>query len=298
MAPGGDAIRFLSDIDTEVKALTDLPARAEAPVVRELHRSDLVAAVAVSGDMPLHQLEDYALSLKDRLMGLADVAEIKIHGLSRRQWQVEVARDVLSQHGLSARELAARVARQSIDVPLGTLETRDRDVLLRFTDRRRSLRELATLVVVSGERGGELTLGDIATLREVGERQEEQVWFNGERALVLEVNKTLRGDSLSVMGDLTALVEAERRRFGGGVRLTLTQDMTSIVRDRLQMLIENGLMGLVLVVLVMSLFFRPRLDLPRLHGRFSAWVSSRHGELWYRVIHRRRGGCHALADGG
>ncbi len=72
MAPGGDAIRFMSDIDTEVNALTDLPRRAERPVVRELHRSDLVAAVAVSGDMSIRNLEIYALSLEDRLLTLPE----------------------------------------------------------------------------------------------------------------------------------------------------------------------------------------------------------------------------------
>jgi multidrug efflux pump subunit AcrB len=273
MLPGGDASRFVSDIDAEVNALTDLPARAERPVVRELHRRDLVAAVAVSGDMPPGQLEDYALSLEDRIMALADVAGVEIRGLSQRQWQVEVSRDVLGQYGLSARDLAAQVARQSIDMPLGTLETRDRDILLRFTDQRRSLRELAQLVVVSGETGGELALGEIATLREVGERPEEQVWFNGQRALVLEVSKSRRGDALNVRDDLLALVESERLRLDG-VRLTLTQDMTRIVRDRLQMLVGNGLTGLVLVVLVMSLFFRPRLALWAVLGLPAAFMGA------------------------
>jgi multidrug efflux pump subunit AcrB len=274
MAPGGDPIRFLTDVDAEVNALTDLPARAERPVVRELHRSDLVAAVAVSGDMSLRQLENYASSLEDRLMALPGVAGIEVRGRSQRQWQVEVPREVLGQYGLSARDLAARVARQSIDMPLGTLETRDRDILMRFTDQRRSLRELEALVVVSGQKGGELTLGDIATLREVGERAEEQVWFNGERAVVLEVSKTLRGDALDVMNDLAALVASERRRMDGGVRLTLTQDMTSIVRDRLRMLIANGFMGLALVVLVMSLFFRPRLALWTVLGLPAAFMGA------------------------
>lgn len=68
MSAGGDAIRFLNEIDTEVNAITELPARADSPVVRELHRSDMVAAVAVSGDMPMHQLEDYALRLEERIM--------------------------------------------------------------------------------------------------------------------------------------------------------------------------------------------------------------------------------------
>lgn len=274
MLAGGDAIRFLNDIDTEVNALTDLPERAEDPVVRELNRSDLVAAVAVSGDMPLDQLEDYALRLEDRLMALHGVANVAIHGLSQRQWQVEVPREVLAQHGLSARELARRIASQSIDMPLGTLETRDRDIQLRFTDQRRSLDELKGVVVVSDAKGGELTLGDIASLTQVGEREEEQIRFNGERAVVLEVSKTLRDDSLEVMADLAALVESERQRFGEGVRLSLTQDMTTIVRDRLQMLVSNGIMGLLLVIVVMSLFFRPRLALWAVLGLPAAFMGA------------------------
>ncbi len=273
MESGGDPIRFINDIDTEVNAITDLPARTEPPVVRELHRSDLVAAVAVTGDMPPGHLEEYALGLEERIMTLSGVAGVTIRGRSQRQWQVEVPRDTLRKYGLSARELAGRLARQSIDMPLGTLETRDREILLRFTDQRRSPRELANLVVVSGKGGGELTLGEIATLREVGEFPEEKVQFNGKRALVLEVSKTLRDDSLDFMDELTALIQTERRRFDG-VRLTITQDMTSIVRDRLQMLVANGLMGLVLVVLVMSLFFRPRLALWAVLGLPAAFMGA------------------------
>ncbi|MCW8907081.1 MAG: efflux RND transporter permease subunit [Sedimenticola sp.] len=261
MQAGGSPIRFLNDMDTEVKAITDLPERAEVPVVRELHRSDLVAAVAVSGDMPLYQLEDYALRLEERIMTLPGVASVNIHGLSQRQWQVEASREVLGQYGLSARDLAARIGQQNIDMPLGTLETGERDIQLRFTDQRRTLDELKRLVMISDRHGGELTLGEIATLKQVGETEEEKVRFNGEAALVLEVSKSLRDDSLRVMDSLTDLVERERHRMGDGVRLNLTQDMTSIVRDRLRMLVNNGVMGLVLVVLVMGLFFRPRLAL-------------------------------------
>ncbi|GGE60879.1 acriflavin resistance protein [Streptosporangium jomthongense] len=261
MEAAGHPIRFLNDIDTEVNALTDLPARAERPIVRELHRSDLVAAVAVYGDMAPNQLEDYAFQLEERIMSLPGVAQVTLEGLSQRQWQVEVSRAMLAQYGLSASDLALRLRQQSVDVPLGTLETPDRDILLRFTDQRRSLQELADLVVVSGGGGGELTLGQIATLRETGEQPEAQIYFNNQRAVVLEVSKTLRDDSLNVLDELTTLIDAERQRVDGPIQLTLTQNMTSIVRERLEMLISNGIGGLVLVVVVMGLFFRPRLAL-------------------------------------
>ncbi|MFB6260265.1 MAG: efflux RND transporter permease subunit, partial [Thiohalorhabdaceae bacterium] len=172
------------------------------------------------------------------------------------------------------RELAGRIGSQNVDMPLGTLETPERDVQLRFTDQRRSLSELRDLVVVSDREGGELTLGDLATIDQIPERKEEKVRFNGDRAVVLEVSKTLRDDSLRVMDRLTELVEAERQRFGSGVNLAVTQDMTTIVRDRLQMLVENGVIGLLLVLVVMSLFFRPRLALWGILGLPAAFMGA------------------------
>ncbi|MBK5929745.1 efflux RND transporter permease subunit [Halochromatium salexigens] len=274
MEPGGDALRFRSDIETAVRAIRHLPARAETPIVRSLHQSDLVAAVAISGALPLAQLEEVARGLEDRILRLSGVAEVQIQGLSQRQWQVEVPRDLLAQHGLSARALAQLIARQNIDLPLGILEGNDRELLLRFTDQRRSLRALADLVVVADAEGGELTLGQLAKLSQVGERAEEQIHFNGERALVLEVSKGLRDDALRVFAALEALVAEEQVRLGTGMQLTLTQDMTSIVRDRLRMLVSNGLMGLLLVVLVMSLFFRPRLALWAVLGLPAAFAGA------------------------
>ncbi|MDX9895440.1 MAG: efflux RND transporter permease subunit [Desulfofustis sp.] len=274
MEPNGDVIRFRNDIESEINALNDLPDRSEKPVIREMHRTDLVGSLAVSGNLPLSQLENYVLELEERLLTLPGVAAIRIRGLSNRQWQVEMERDVLAQYGLSARELAQRLSRQNIDMPLGILETAERDILLRFTDQRRSLADLETLVVVADHLGGELTLGEMATIREVGEHPEELVWFNGQRALVLEISKSLHGDSLQVMEDIKALRQAEEQRLHRLINLAITQDMTSIVRDRLQMLVKNGITGLILVLVVMSLFFRPRLALWAVLGLPAAFAGA------------------------
>lgn len=261
MTDGGDFARLLDDIDTEVGAIDDLPERAEAPVIRERHRTDLVAAVAVTGPMPPGHLKDYAETLQDRLLRLPGVARVDLRGFSQRQLQVRIPRAVLRQHGLSAGELARRIAEQNVDLPGGTLETRERDVLLRFTDERRSAAALAELVVLAGEGGGELRLGDIARIRDGFEHAEERIHFNGGRAAVLEVSKARAEDALDVLARLRELIAAERARVPEGLTLTLTQDNTTIVRDRLRMLLENGVLGLLLVLAVMSAFFRPRFAL-------------------------------------
>ncbi|WP_206455101.1 efflux RND transporter permease subunit [Aurantimonas marina] len=259
MTADGIPSQFLDDIKSEVESITDFPDLADSPVIRELHRTDLVAAVAVSGDMRLVDLERYAEQLKDALLALPDVADVTTRGSSQRQWQVEVSADLLRQYGLSVRDIAEAIERQNVDLPLGTLETRQADVQLRFTDQRRRIEELADLIVIAGPSAAELRLGDIADLTEGFESAEEKILFNGERALVLDVYKSGRDDALNVMDRLQEFVADEQSRRGATVRLTLTTDMTSIVRDRLAMLIQNGIMGLGLVALVMSLFFRARM---------------------------------------
>jgi multidrug efflux pump subunit AcrB len=223
-----------------------------------LHRTDLVVAVAVTGPMSVNHLKSYAEDLQDRLLALSGVAQVDIRGFSGRELQIDISRAVLKQHGLSVRDIARLVAQQNIDRPAGTIEASSQDVLLRFTDERRSPAALAELVVLAGEGGGELRLGDLATITSGFERSEDKILFNSERAALLEVRKARGDDALDVLARVQNFLAGERDARPQ-LQFAITQDTTTIVRDRLQMLVENGAIGLVLVLLVMAVFFRPRL---------------------------------------
>ncbi|WBU40523.1 MULTISPECIES: efflux RND transporter permease subunit [Marinobacter] len=274
MAPQGDMGRFLDDIRTEIEALTDLPEEAENPIIRELYRTSLVAAIAVYGPMSFSHLEAYTSQLEDRLFAMDGVADVIPVGLSQRQWHIEVSRDLLRQYGLGVRDIARAINSQNLDMPLGTIETDSQDIQLRFVDERRSLHALAELPVIGGAAGAVLTLGDIATITEAHEREEERVDFNGQRAIILEIHKNRHDDALRVMDSLEAFIDEEKASHGGNVELKITQNMTSIVEDRLQMLVGNGITGLLLVGLVMALFFRPRLAFWALFGLPTAFAGA------------------------
>lgn len=262
MSAPGDAASFMEDLRGEVAAITNLPDRADPPVVRALHRTDFVTALGITGDMPLPHLELYAAGLQDRLRALPGVADVTLSGFGARQYRIEVPAEVLRQHGLTLEGLARQIGAQSVDLPGGSLETDARELRLRFTDERRSVRELESLVVVSAASGGELTLGQIARIELAFDRPEARVMLDGVQAAVLDIHKNSGADALRVLDAVQAALAAERAAHPQGLRLVIVQDMTSIIRDRLAMLVENGLIGLVLVILVMSLFFRPA---------FAAW---------------------------
>ncbi|MDP4033621.1 MAG: efflux RND transporter permease subunit [Pseudorhodobacter sp.] len=257
MTAGGDALRFVNDLRTEVTAIDSFPDRADPPVVRDLHRTDLVASVAIAGDLPPRELDLYAAALADRIAALPDVARVVTSGAGTRQFRIEVPRATLASHGLTAAGLAATLAAQSLDLPAGTLETPATDLRLRFTAERRTIPGLAAIPVLTLANGATLTLGEIATISETFSPTEDRAMLDGTSAVLLEVHKPLAADALRALDTLAALVTDETARLPASLRVEVVQDVTSIIRDRLTMLVRNGIMGLVLVVAVMSLFFRP-----------------------------------------
>jgi hydrophobic/amphiphilic exporter-1 (mainly G- bacteria), HAE1 family len=264
MEERGDFSIFLEDINTEVDAIDDFPDLTEQPIVRALNRTDSVVSVAVTGQMALPDLKAYCEDLKTRLQREAGVSLVDVSGFSEHQIRIEIPSTAAMQHGLSIESIAAVIAAQSLDLPSGGIETSEREIIVRFTEERSNPREFEDLVIIGGQSGGEVRLGDIATITDVFELDEARILFNGRRAGLLQVTKTKSEDTLSVYHAVRDFVERERGMAPPGVELTLTQDISSIVSDRLSMLVENGIMGLILVFAVLWLFFG---------FRFSFWVA-------------------------
>ncbi|MEJ1358745.1 MAG: efflux RND transporter permease subunit [Candidatus Sedimenticola sp. (ex Thyasira tokunagai)] len=265
MEEGGDLATFSDDIKSEVDAISNLPTESELPVIKELGRTDKVVAIAITGPMSTSDLKAYAEQVKRRLLEKRLVAQVDVNGFSDHQLRIEVPARALRQYSLSMSDIANTIRRQGIDLPAGSLETADRDLLIRFTDLRRSAGELADLVVISADSGAEIRLGSIAEISDRFQLDEEKILFNGERAAVLQLIKNKQQDTLKVMAGVNRFLESDLRPTAPhGVEFIITQDRSSIVQDRLSLLLRNGGQGLVLVFLVMALFFQVR---------FAFWVA-------------------------
>ena len=258
MTDDGDIQTFLGDIQTEVDAIDDFPEEVEDPIISELGRTDPVLSLLVSGPMSVPDLKAYSEDLKDRMQE-AGVSLIKIEGFSDHQLRVSLSDAALRRIGLSAAQVAERIAAQSRDIPLGTIETRERDILLRFVDQRRTPETLEKLVILATPEGGEVRLGDVAKIEDLFERDEDKIMAGGERNALLRIEKSKTQDAIRVAQKVKAFVKDEREHHPQ-IKLTITQDQTNILRDRLTMLITNGIQGLLLVFVTMWLFFNVRIS--------------------------------------
>lgn len=265
MREGADLERFLEDVKSQVDGIQDFPADAEAPVVRQLGRVDLVASIAVAGPLQPEGLKAYAERMKDEILAIPGVARVQLQGFSQRQIRIEVPASTMRQFGLSVHDLADAVQRQSVTLPAGSVQARDSTALIRFDDERRSPRTFEELVVVASTSGAVIRLGDIAAITDRFDRPEDKNLFNGKRAAYLMVEKGRHDDTLEVIDAVKDYLDEQRALAPPGMVFEVTRDVASIVRDRLTMLLRNGVQGLALVFLVMWLFFGLR---------YSFWVAA------------------------
>ncbi|SMD00273.1 Multidrug efflux pump subunit AcrB [Desulfocicer vacuolatum DSM 3385] len=264
MMEGKDVMEFFNDIKTDVEAISDFPGEVEDLIIKRINRTDQVISVAVTGPMSDLHLKLYCESLKDRLKQLDLVSQVELLGFSDHEFLIEIPTYQMMRLGLSISDIQAVITSQSIDMPSGSLETKDKDILIRFAEERRSIGELSNLVIISNPDGAEIRLGEIARISDSYIDEENKIFFNGKRAGMLQINKTKAEDALRILDAVNAFLDKERLQAPPNVSFTTTQNRSKVVRDRLDMLTINGLQGLFLVFLAMICFFP---------FKFSFWVT-------------------------
>ncbi len=255
--PEADFDALLEEAEAAVATVRDLPDEVDPPTVSGTRggRGASVATVAVTGPMSPQDLKLYCEQLKRDLLRGGVVTQVAIAGFSTRRLRVRANQPLLVHHGLTLSDLSSAIASQSLDAPIGTLEALEGDLLIRYADKRTTPEALSDVVVKSTATGGLVRLGDVATVEDAFANDAEQTWFNGQRAGLLNVSKTTTQDSLTVLAAVEAFIEDQADRKPTGVTLTLTSDEVSVISDRLALLVDNGLQGLVLVFVTLWLFF-------------------------------------------
>ncbi|BCG63951.1 MAG: hypothetical protein methR_P1703 [Methyloprofundus sp.] len=258
MQEHGNFVQFNNDIRSAVDEIENFPEDSEEPIIRELGRTQDVVTIALSADLPKTELKDLAEQIKERILRAPGIPLVSIEGFSKRQFQIQLSQDKLRLYGLSLQAVAAIVAQQNLDLPAGEIQTAERDYQIRFNDERRSPAELQDLVILKGEHGNEVRLRDIASIVDTFEKAEDNATYNNMPTAFLKIRKNSQDDSLRILEHVKQFISQEQQRLPEQIYFNLTQDFTSIVNDRISLLLKNAWQGLLLVFAVMWLFFGTR----------------------------------------
>ncbi|TVR16452.1 MAG: efflux RND transporter permease subunit [Planctomycetota bacterium] len=253
---GSDADAALAEVRNRVSAITTFPQDAEEPVVRLAERLDLVAFLMLTGDVDAASLRSWAYRVQERLIDQEIGSQVLIDGLRQREFHIHVDALALRQHGLSLAMVEDAVRDALVSQPAGTMSTAESDFLIRVTTPREDLDFYRSIPLVSNEHGSVLRLDAVAEIGDGYEHRPLIIRYNGQPALQLTISKDRHQDVLRANARLdTFLVQANGHPklldqpgwLPPSLHLERTFAWADLVESRLRLLVDNGLLGLVLV---------------------------------------------------
>ena len=254
-----DRTQALNDIRNRVNAIETFPAEAEAPLVRLLEVPPVVIEVAVTGPTDERLLKQAAREVRANILALPGITQASVASVRPYEIAIEVSEDSLLRNDLTFDQVAAAVSRNSVDLPGGTIKAEQGQVLLRTKGQAYSADELKRIIVKARPDGGRVLLEDVATVIDGFEDTGQRFVFDGSPAALVQVSRVGDQDIRQIADAVREYVEDSGTRHEGGeaVRLTVWNDQSSMLRDRLGALMGSGIGGLLLVLVILALFLRP-----------------------------------------
>ncbi|MGB1390122.1 MAG: efflux RND transporter permease subunit, partial [Paracoccaceae bacterium] len=260
--PGWDMARAADDIQTALDLVTTLPEDADDPLVKRGAWRDRVTDVVITGPVGADQLALFADELVVRLFNVG-VTRTTVRGVAAPQTIVEVPSAKLIQYDVSMSEIASAIAEEVDADPAGDVDGANARV--RTGIARRSAEDIAAIALRSNPDGSKLTIGDVATIRVEGVDRNRQYFVGENPAMSIRVDRSNGGDAIDIQVVVQDTVAEMQASLPSGVTASLIRTRAEAISNRLSILVDNGLVGLTLVVALLFLF---------LNARIAFWVAA------------------------
>ncbi|MEL6452233.1 MAG: efflux RND transporter permease subunit [Pseudomonadota bacterium] len=260
--PGWDMGRAADDVQTAVDSVTTLPDDADEPSVRRGAWRDRVTDVVITGPVDPQQLGLFADELVVRLFA-EGVTRTTIRGVAAPQTMVEVPSLQLIANDVTMSEIAAAIAAEVDTDPAG--DVTGANARVRTGTQKRSPEQIGSIVLRSNADGSKLRIRDVATVERLGTNRERSYFVGEDPAVSVRVDRSNRGDAIAVQGQVEEVAAALEATLPPDVSVELIRTRAEAISARLNILIDNAIIGLALVVSLLFLF---------LNARTAFWVAA------------------------
>jgi len=265
LVQGADTQLRLDEISSEVDQIITFPVDAEEPQVSLRSNSQRALEIVVGGNTSERELKELANRIKDELTFKPGISIVNISGTRDYEISIEVSNDKLRSQGLTLTDISSAVRQESLELPGGEIETPSEELVLRTLGRNYNRSDFEEIVLKTGDNGSRIVLGDFATVSDGFTDTDLVNLYNGIPAVMINVMRVGDEQILDIADTVeTYLVDELQPTLPDGVFAVIGRNEASTIKDRLGILLENGIMGLLLVILTLTIF---------LEWRVAKWTS-------------------------
>ncbi|WP_282169839.1 efflux RND transporter permease subunit [Ruegeria atlantica] len=260
--PNWDMSRAVEEVRTAVDSVTSLPDDAEEPTIRRGAWRDRVTDVVVTGPVDPDQLAKFTDELINRLFAVG-VTRTTIRGLAAPRIVVEIPTAQLIANDITLSEVASAVAAEVNANPAG--DVTGANARIRTGTEKRTPEEIEGIALRNFADGSKLLVGDVAQIRVEGVNRNRSYFVGENPAMSVRVDRSNLGDAIEIQHAVEDVVTEMQASVPEGVTIELIRTRAQAITDRLDILVDNGLVGLGLVVCLLFLF---------LNARIAFWVAA------------------------
>ena len=262
-----DKDKIKTDVRDAVSRTSELPTEVdEQPVVREITTATGIPIIEVglSGDIPYSELREYARRAEKALEDIPGVARLQRYGYLDREIRIELIQDAMEKWQIPGARLVDAIGKRNIRASGGSFESYTSEKNIVTLAQFETPGEVADVIIDVTDDGALVRVGDIAIVKDAFEPEKVRSRMNGRPAISFLVYKKETADIIRTVDRIKAFVDENRHRLPQSVDIEYSNDVSQNVRNRLNVVLSNGVMGLALVLLMLALF----LDL-----RSAFWVA-------------------------
>lgn len=267
--------RLIEDIRNQIGSIIGFPEQAEVPQIYRNEFGNLASFVIVYGGQDQSLLQEVSTRLQTLLKRHPAISKIEHLGKRKRQLVIKPNVDMLKLYGLNIEAIANHIHQWSLDYRSGELKTARGIITIRGSNFADNLLELKSIPIIS-TKNSFVTLNDIASITRGFEETESIVRFQGKPAIALLVTTSQKDNLFKVSKAIREVIEDFKPSLPIDVNLDVMADMTPYISEQLDLLGTNAWQGLLIVLILLSLF---------LEVKFALWVAlgipvSIFGAIW------------------
>ncbi len=253
-----DINSVLQDVKNAIDKINSFPTDLDEPIIYLREKKDVAAEFIIYGEVDLKSLKYYAEKAEYDLLENKGIAEIKLAGFPNEEIVIAVRETDLDKYNLSLNDIANAISNANIDLTAGKITVNTTEVTVQAKEKKFSANELANIVVKSTPMGGAILITDVADVSGNWADSPNRTYYNNNTAVSVIVYTT-QNEDITAASDLTKTYLEKFNTQHKNIQAVLVIDGSTLIDQRIDLLVSNGMIGMVLIVIILGLFLNIRL---------------------------------------
>ena len=193
-------------------------------------------------------------TLRPQLTRIPGVSTISVSGSVEPEVSIKLRMDDLNARGISPLTVYQILSFSNISMPLSTAVAEGRRIDLRYDGRYESLDDIKALPVGATESGEIIRLSDVADIGLSYQGEDYYVTSGGKDIIVVDVSKRADGNTVQITNSVKEILRESEAETNGAVTYHMIKDDSQLVISSLKNVIESGILGILIAVLIIFLF--------------------------------------------